>query len=116
MNDPDYVEGAVFVRKPFIVEAVQVTKDNLEQIATYLGHVGKDEDGKNCIEIDNNRVPNISRVYPGYWVTKMGNNIRCYAGKIFREQFVPSTPEILNWVEFMNNREPGAPVLKINVS
>jgi hypothetical protein len=34
-------------------------------------------------------------------MTKMGENVRCYSRKIFKEQFVEEDESIKPWVEFM---------------
>ena len=90
-----------FVRKPFTVEAVEVTKDNIEEIAPFVGTMRQKEDGTPYIQVDRRLVPNIFRVYPGFWMTKMGDNIRCYAPKVFNEQFIKNDDKINEWVEFM---------------
>lgn len=91
-----------FVRKPFTVDAVEVTKDNIEDLAPLIGTLRHKDDGTPYIQVDRRLVPNIYRVYPGFWMTKMGDNVRCYSKRIFTEQFAKSTPEIDNWVKFMN--------------
>lgn len=91
-----------FVRKPFTVEAVEVTKENIEELAPLIGTLRSKDDGTPYIQVDRRLVPNIYRVYPGFWMTKMGDNVRCYSKRIFHEQFAQSTPDIDNWVKFMN--------------
>ena len=82
------MEFTTFVRKPFVVQAVEVTADNIEEVAKYIGDVREREDGTKYILVDGRLVPNVERVYPGFFMTKMGENVRCYSRKIFREQFV----------------------------
>lgn len=78
-----------FVRKPFEIEAVEITSDNIEQIAPMVGKLDKDQKtGTPFIEVDKELVPNMTRVWPGYWLTKMGDNIRCYASRVFADQFM----------------------------
>lgn len=91
-----------FVRKPFIIEAVEITEDNIGEIAQFVGTLRKKKDGTPYIQVDRLLVPSIPRVYPGFWMTKMDDNVRCYSNRTFKEQFVESTPDIANWVEFMN--------------
>jgi len=93
---------AMFVRKPFTVEAVEVTRDNIAEVAELVGTLREKDDGTPYIQVDRRLVPNIYRVYPGFWMTKMGDNIRCYSKRIFRNQFIESNPDIDNWVEFIN--------------
>lgn len=95
-----------FVRKPFIVEAVEVTPENMAEVAKYVGELREKDDGTPFIYVDRRLVPNVFRVYPGFYMTRMGDHIRCYSKKVFTEQFVPSDPNIVTWVEFMNNGGP----------
>lgn len=97
------MEFTDFVRKPFSVEAVEVTEENIAEIAELVGTLRYKDNGVPYIAVDRRLVPNIYRVYPGFWMTRMGDNIRCYSKKIFKEQFTPSTPDIDNWVRFMNS-------------
>lgn len=95
-----------FVRKPFTVEAVEVTKENIDEIAEHVGTLRQKEDGTPFIQVDRRLVPNIFRVYPGFWMTKMNDNIRCYSKRVFVEQFVENSEEIDQWVAFMNENDP----------
>lgn len=97
------MEFTTFVRKPFTVEAVEITEDNIEEIAEYVGTLRQKENGQPYIAVDKRLVPNVYRVYPGYWMTRMGDNIRCYSKRIFMEQFVESTPELEAMVSEVDN-------------
>lgn len=99
------MDFTTFVRKPFTVEAVEVTDENIAEIAEFVGTLREKGDGTQFIQVDRRLVPNIFRVYPGFWMTKMGDNIRCYSKRIFLEQFAESTPDIDSWVQFMNGEE-----------
>jgi hypothetical protein len=92
-----------YVRKPFVVDVVEVTAENIAEIATYVGDLRQKEDGTPFIFVDRRLVPNIYRVYPGFFMTRMGDHIRCYSRKVFFEQFVPNDEHIQQWVDFMNN-------------
>lgn len=94
-----------FVRKPFAVEAVEVTAENIAEVAKYVGDLREKEDGTPYILVDRRLVPNVFRVYPGFFMTKMGENVRCYSRKIFKEQFTLLTDDIKPWLEFMENKE-----------
>jgi hypothetical protein len=76
-----------YARKPFVVEAVEITEENIEQVAEFVGTVRKKDDGTSFIQVDRRLIPNVYRVYPGFFMTKMGDNVRCYSPKIFRDQF-----------------------------
>lgn len=98
------MDFTTFVRKPFVVEAIEITTDNIEDVAKYIGDVREREDGTKYILVDRRLVPNVEKVYPGFFMTKMGENIRCYSRKIFKEQFIEKTPEIEPWLDFMETQ------------
>ncbi len=92
-----------YVRKPFLVEAIEITEENIGEIAKYVGELREKDDGTPFIYVDRRLVPNIFRVYPGFYMTRMGDHIRCYSRKVFNEQFVLGEPKIVSWVEYMQN-------------
>lgn len=93
-----------FVRKPFMVEAIEVTAENIRDLAEIVGTLKFDENtGAPYILVDRKRVPNVYRVTPGYWVTRVDNKIRAYSNNSFNAQFSESDPHIKEWVDFMNN-------------
>lgn len=93
------VELTSFVRKPFIVEAVEITTDNIADIAELVGTLRGKGTGQPYIQVDRRLVPNVFKVYPGFWMTKMGDNIRCYSNHIFRSQFVENNDQIKGLLE-----------------
>ena len=99
------MQFSTFVRKPFIVDAIEVTAANIGEVAKYVGDLREKEDGTPYILVDRRLVPNVDRVYPGFFMTKMGENVRCYSRKIFRDQFIIQTPEIKPWIDFMVQNE-----------
>jgi hypothetical protein len=96
------MDFTVFVRKPFMVMAVEVTVENINEVSKYVGDLREKEDGTPYILVDPRLVPNVERVYPGFYMTKMGENVRCYSRKIFRDQFTEQTEKNKEWVAFMN--------------
>lgn len=83
-----------FVRKPFVVEAVEVTLDNIADIANIVGVLRMKDDGTPYIVVDRRVVENVYRAYAGFWMTRMGDNVRLYSKKIFNDQFTPSTTTV----------------------
>jgi len=83
------MEFTMFTRKPFSVSAIQITDENLDDIASLIGEV-KEKDGVRFIALDKRIIPNIHRAFVGWWITKMGDNLRCYSPKVFEDQFEPS--------------------------
>lgn len=75
-----------YVRTPFSVEALIITEENIEEVAKLVGTVRIKNDEK-YIALDRRVVPNISRAYLGWYLTRLGDNLRCYSPKIFDEQF-----------------------------
>jgi hypothetical protein len=100
-----------FVRKPFVVDAIEVTTDNIAEVSKYVGDLREKEDGTPYILVDRRLVPNVDRVFPGFFMTKMGENVRCYSRKIFKEQFIIQTDEIKPWVDFMANNGERSPAI-----
>lgn len=97
------MEFVTYVRKPFKVEAVQITKENIDEIAEEIGKIRyKRENGEPFIRVNPRVIPNIQFVYLGFYMTKMGDNIRCYSGRIFEDQFIQTSDAIENWIVFLN--------------
>ena len=103
MTDRKELEFTEFVRKPFVVGAVEVTEENIEEVAKYVGDLKSKDDGTPYIQVDRKLVPNIYRVFPGFFMTRMGDNVRCYSRRVFLEQFRAQTPDIKTWVDFMHS-------------
>lgn len=81
-------EFTEYARRPFVVQALMVTVDNMDIIAPYVGEIQVKEDGTRYIQVDRRKVPNVFRVWPGFYLTRMDDNVRCYSAKVFAEQFV----------------------------
>jgi hypothetical protein len=96
------VEFNTFVRKPFLVEAVEVTEENIEEIAALVGVLKKKDDGTPFIKVNKLLYSNIHRIYPGFWMTKMGDNIRFYYKHVFNKQFMQIHPELDEWFRSMD--------------
>lgn len=76
-----------FTRKQFSVEAVEITEENFEEIAAIVGEI-REKDGAKWIAVDRRVVPSVNRAYVGWFMTRLGDNYRCYSPKVFHEQFV----------------------------
>lgn len=98
-----------FVRKPFVVEAVEITVDNIEEIAKLVGTLRYKDDGTPYINVDRRLFPSIFKVYPGFWMTRMDDNVRCYSKQVFHKQFIKSNSGVEDWLsdlrEFDNNEQ-----------
>lgn len=93
-----------FVRKPFLVEAVEITEENIEELAKFIGTLKRKGNGTPFIQVDSTKVPNIPRVYPGYWLTRMGKKTRCYSQRVFKQEFTESSPALEAQVNEINGR------------
>lgn len=89
------LEFVSYVRKPFKVSSCEVTKDNIEELNKQfkIGTLDHKPDGTPFIIVTNtHKIPNVNRIFPGYFLTKMGKNMRCFSRKIYFEQFEEMTP------------------------
>lgn len=96
------MEFTNFVRKPFTVEATEVTTENIAEVAELIGVLREKDNGTPYIAVDRRLVPNLYRVYTGFWLTRMGDNVRCYSKRVFKQQFTESNAEIETWVEYLS--------------
>jgi hypothetical protein len=82
-----------YVRKPFEVEAAQVTADNLEEVAQWcqgtLMTEGPDENPRRFIKVQVARALNErqTKAYPGDWVLYAGTGFKVYTDKAFKKTF-----------------------------
>lgn len=93
-----------YVRKPFVVQAVEITVDNIEEAAPLIGDLRLKEDGSPYILVEPRLVPNIERVYPGYFMTKIGDRVHCYSRWVFNKMFVEKNDEIQPWLDFLDKK------------
>ena len=106
-KDKDPMEFQTFVRKPFDVQALEITKDNIAEVAKSVGDLRTEDSGDPYILVDPRLVPNVIRVYIGFYMTKMGQNVRCYSRRVFREQFTEKTEEMQPWLDYIEGKKDG---------
>lgn len=92
------MEFETFVRKPFVVEAVEITEDNIAEAAKLIGTLRHDEDGKPYINVNRMLFPNLFKVFLGYWMTTLDDQIRCYSAAVFERQFIRSNAGVEHWM------------------
>lgn len=102
MTDLNY---QTYVRKPFTVEAVEITRENIAEVAPSIGELNQPEGETPFIEVDPKKVPHVTRVFPGFFLTKMGKRIHCYSPKAFKAQFADADEHNLNWVKYLNEEQ-----------
>jgi hypothetical protein len=90
-----------FERVPFTIDAVQVTSENMEEVAKWCKGEVKTETFKGrkatFIEVDVSRpmTERQKKAMVGDWVLFAGRGYKCYTNKAFNECFRrPSTPVI----------------------
>lgn len=93
-----------YIRKPFVVKGLEVTADNIEEVAKMVGTIHEDDEGK-YILVNSRLVPNIDRVYPGYYLTKLGHFVHCYAPLVFFDQFIEKTEDVTKWLEYIEGSD-----------
>lgn len=102
-----------YIRMPFAVEAVQITEDNIDEIAAKIGEV-KLLKGEKYIAIDRRVVPNIGRARLGWYFTRMGDNLRCYSEEIFNDLFssMPPYQPVVFSFEYDNGDDPSVELIR----
>lgn len=96
------MEYTPYVRKPLQVNAVQFTEENMEELAPLVGsfRTKTNEDGSKTpfIVVDRRLVPNnVYKVWPGFWMTKVGDSVHVFTEPAFKSQFVEKTPDLDLW-------------------
>lgn len=82
-----------YVRRPFTVEAIEITAENIEEVAALVGKL-QTKGETTFIALNRRIVPNIGRAYVGWYLTRLGDNYRCYAPKVFKGQFIEYEDQI----------------------
>jgi hypothetical protein len=83
------------------VDAVEITAENIEEVAPFIGDLRTQGDGTPYILVDPRLVPSVPKVYIGFFMTKIGDNVHCYSRRIFRDQYLKHTPEIQGWLDYL---------------
>ena len=82
------MEFKEYVRKPFTVKAVEVTEENFEEVAAFCGKsIQVTQKGDRFILVNRRIIPTGTKIFVGWWITVMDDNIRCYPPKSFDSQF-----------------------------
>lgn len=95
------METVKYVRKPFEVEAVQVTTDNIDEVAAWCnGEVKEEENTSKYIKVAVARVLNErqTKAFVGDWVLYAGTGYKIYTAKAFAKHFDRSETQIPNVV------------------
>lgn len=86
-----------YIRKPFTISAVEVTKDNIGELAELIGEgrTRQKDNGDPYFVTNGSLIRNkaINRVELGYWITKLNDEFRIYKPGVFKRIFWDVTPE-----------------------
>lgn len=102
-----------FVRKPFEVDAVEITAENIEEVAQWCGGEVKESEAKKpgqetqkFIKVAVKRPLNDrqTRGYPGDWILSAGNGFKVYTQKAFSGSFEEQTDRIFEVLERQDQR------------
>jgi hypothetical protein len=88
------LEPKPYQRKPFVIEAVQVTLENFAEVVKWCGgNLRKDELHRPYIKIEVRRAANTKQTmaYEGDWVLRATTGFRVYTDFAFHKSFEPTT-------------------------
>ena len=91
------IETAKFQRKPFEIEAVQVTEENLEDVAKWCDGVVETHGDSQHIKVRVHRPLNErqTKAFVGDWVLYAGTGYKVYTDKAFKKSFEPAKKPIV---------------------
>lgn len=90
------LETKKYVRKPFYIDAVQVTESNIGEIAAWCdGEVRSDSDDKKYVKVRVHRPlnPRQTQAFVGDWVLYAGTGFKVYTPKAFSASFEQASTE-----------------------
>jgi hypothetical protein len=101
-----------FVRKPFVVEGVEVTAENLEEVAAWCGGEVRTSSGRRGYRVQQYlKVPvknplndRQTRAYVGDWVLSAGTGFKVYTQKAFSSNFDEQTDRVFEVLDRMDER------------
>lgn len=88
------IETGKYTRRPFVVEAANVTAENMEEIALWCkGVVVSADDGAYVkVEVENPIGERQTRAYAEDWVLYAGTGFKVYKDRAFHKTFVKADP------------------------
>ena len=84
-----------YTRTPFTVDAVQVTKENMEEVREWCDGLIRENDDETFIQVRVARPMNVkqTRAFATDWVLKAGRGFKVYTDKAFRKNFIAVVSE-----------------------
>lgn len=90
------MEFKTYTHKPYDVEAVEITLDNIDEVAAIIGIDGEvnRKNEKPFIMVDRRKVRYVYKVTTGWFLTHMNGTYRCFSPTAFADQFdaIPLVP------------------------
>jgi hypothetical protein len=108
MTQPVVFQPKKFVRRPMVVEGVEVTADNIQDVANWCnGQVRTSGKRGRYIKVPVKRAlrDRQTMAYVGDWVLKAGSGFKVYNPKAFKGMFNEQVEEMLDVIERMVSRE-----------
>lgn len=88
----------IFYRKPFPVQAIRVTQENLYDVASWCTGQVKETTARTGtvkqyvkVEVISPRNIKQTMAFPGDWVLRAGASFKVYSDKAFKDTFDPAT-------------------------
>ena len=95
------LETAKYERKPFVVDAIRVTVDNIKSVAEWTGGEVRTESRSNKETVQYVKVrvhrpidDRQSKAYIGDWVLYAGTGFKVYTLRAFNSSFSPANPSV----------------------
>jgi len=88
------MEFTQFIRKPFPVEVIEITLDNIQEVAELISGEVITKGDKTFVQLNRRVIPNVNRAFIGWFLTCLDGKFRCYSAKVFNEQFASQESEI----------------------
>ena len=96
-----------YTRRPFTVQAVQVTLENMREVAEWCGGVVVEADRPENSYIKAKIARPLNKrqtqAFAGDYVLKMGRGVKIYLEKAFDKAFVPADDNTRMFVDPVNN-------------
>ena len=88
-ESPVVIETTKYVRKPFYIEAVRVTAENMDEVAKWARGTIHVDGEERYIKIKVHRPLNIrqTQAFVGNWVLSAGTGFKVFTAKAFAENF-----------------------------
>lgn len=91
--------STTYIRVPFEVRAVEITENNIAELAPLVGELKTTDDGASYIQASRRLVGNEYKIWPGFFITRVNDRYRCYSRRVFDFQFEKREDEALDVCE-----------------